>query len=59
LEYGKHIKTGVTIEEEDDKPYESVEDWKKEVRYIKWPVIILIIFITVLFIFIAIYLPYM
>ncbi len=35
---------------EDDKPYTSLEDWKKEVAHLKWPSIILIIVILIIII---------
>lgn len=45
------------IDEEGGKPYESIEDWKEEVRHLKWPTIIMIILIIVLIILIDSYFP--
>ena len=49
--------TKQVIDEEDGKPYESIEDWKKEVRHLKWPVIIMVILIIIIIILINIYFP--
>lgn len=34
-----------------EKPYQSEEDWYKEIAHLKWPTIIIIIIILALFIY--------
>lgn len=43
------------IGEPHDKPYQSIEDWKREVRHLKWPTIILMILVAGLALLIDIY----
>ncbi|MCF8276465.1 MAG: hypothetical protein K9J17_07005 [Flavobacteriales bacterium] len=35
-------------EDEDEKPYTSFQDWKKEVAHLKWPSIISLILLFIL-----------
>lgn len=35
-------------EDADNKPYESLDDWKKEVSHLKWPSLVLLLIILVL-----------
>ena len=39
-------------EEEDGKPYESIQDWLNEISHLKRPLIILVILVSILIILI-------
>lgn len=43
------------IDQFDGRPYQSIEDWKKEVRHLKWPTIIILLLILVFILFIDLY----
>ena len=40
-------------QEDKDKPYESFEDWKKDVAHLKWPTIIMGILLLILLIYLS------
>jgi hypothetical protein len=39
-------------EEDDGKPYQSMDDWYQEVRHLKWPMIIFLIALLLLLVII-------
>lgn len=49
--------TKYMLDEEEGKPYESIEDWKNEIKHLKWPTIVMVFLIIMLTILINIYFP--